>query len=112
MANRALLIGINEYEHVGSLAGCLNDVELLGGVLTGHYGFEDSDITRVVDPDNSRADILDAFDSFVADSYAAVLGDHPDGLPDFSAGARSARVVDAVLRSAADDSAWTTVDNS
>jgi len=54
----------------------------------------------------------DAFDSFVADSYAAVLGDHPDGLPDFSAGARSARVVDAVLRSAADDSAWTTVDNS
>jgi predicted dehydrogenase len=54
----------------------------------------------------------DAFDSFVADSYAAVLGDRPDGLPDFAAGARSARVVDAVLRSAADDSAWTTVENS
>ncbi|WP_405067994.1 Gfo/Idh/MocA family oxidoreductase [Kribbella sp. NBC_01510] len=54
----------------------------------------------------------DAFDSFVADSYAAVLGDHPDGLPDFAAGARSARVVDAVLRSAANDSAWITVDNS
>ena len=54
----------------------------------------------------------DAFDSFVADSYAAVLGDHPDGLPDFAAGARSARVVDAVLRSAANDSAWITVDNA
>ncbi|WUJ71289.1 Gfo/Idh/MocA family oxidoreductase [Kribbella soli] len=54
----------------------------------------------------------DAFDSFVADSYAAVLGDRPDGLPDFAAGARSARVVDAVLRSAAADSAWITVDNS
>ncbi|MEV0802153.1 Gfo/Idh/MocA family oxidoreductase [Kribbella sp. NPDC050281] len=54
----------------------------------------------------------DAFDSFVADSYAAVLGDRPDGLPDFAAGARSARLVDAVLRSAADDSAWTTVENS
>jgi predicted dehydrogenase len=54
----------------------------------------------------------DAFDSFVADSYAAVLGDRPDGLPDFAAGARSARLVDAVLRSAAADSAWTTVDNS
>jgi predicted dehydrogenase len=54
----------------------------------------------------------DAFDSFVADSYAAVLGDHPDGLPDFAAGARSARVVDAVLRSAANDSAWTPVDHA
>jgi predicted dehydrogenase len=54
----------------------------------------------------------DAFDSFVADSYAAVLGDRPDGLPDFAAGARSARLVDAVLRSAAADSAWTTVENS
>ncbi|MFD7157462.1 Gfo/Idh/MocA family protein [Kribbella sp. NPDC059898] len=53
----------------------------------------------------------DAFDSFVADSYAAVLGETPVGLPDFAAGARSARVVDAVLRSAANDSAWTTVDN-
>nr|WP_272954690.1 Gfo/Idh/MocA family oxidoreductase [Kribbella sandramycini] len=51
----------------------------------------------------------DAFDSFVADSYAAVLGDRPDGLPDFAAGARSAQLVDAVLRSAAADSAWTTV---
>ena len=53
----------------------------------------------------------DAFDSFVADSYAAVLsGDHPDGLPDFAAGARSAHLVDAVLRSAAADGAWTTVE--
>jgi predicted dehydrogenase len=53
----------------------------------------------------------DAFDFFVADSYAAVLGDRPDGLPDFAAGARSARLVDAVLRSAAADGAWTSVEN-
>jgi predicted dehydrogenase len=53
----------------------------------------------------------DAFDSFVADSYAAALGDRPDGLPDFAAGARSTRIVDAVLRSAASDGAWTTVEN-
>ena len=54
----------------------------------------------------------DAFDLFVADTYAAVLdGDRPDGLPDFAAGARSARLVDAVLRSAAADGAWTTVEN-
>jgi predicted dehydrogenase len=54
----------------------------------------------------------DAFDSFVADSYAAASdGDLPDGLPDFAAGARSAHLVDAVLRSAAADGAWTTVEN-
>ncbi|QNE17626.1 Gfo/Idh/MocA family oxidoreductase [Kribbella qitaiheensis] len=53
----------------------------------------------------------DAFDSFVADSYAAAQGDRPDGLPDFAAGARSTRIVDAVLRSAAADGAWTTVDS-
>ena len=52
----------------------------------------------------------DAFDSFVADSYAAVQGDRPDGLPDFAAGARSARLVDAVLRSAAAGSSWITVE--
>ncbi|WP_344183567.1 Gfo/Idh/MocA family oxidoreductase [Kribbella lupini] len=54
----------------------------------------------------------DAFDSFVADTYAAVRGgDRPDGLPDFAAGARSARLVDAVLRSAAADSAWVEVED-
>jgi predicted dehydrogenase len=54
----------------------------------------------------------DAFDSFVADSYAAAAdGDLPDGLPDFAAGARSAHLVDAVLRSAAAGGAWTTVEN-
>ncbi|WP_237706584.1 Gfo/Idh/MocA family protein [Kribbella flavida] len=54
----------------------------------------------------------DAFDSFVADTYAAVLGgDRPDGLPDFAAGARSARLVDAVLRSAGSGAAWVTVES-
>ncbi|TWD75427.1 putative dehydrogenase [Kribbella amoyensis] len=54
----------------------------------------------------------DAFDFFVADSYAAVeQDDRPDGLPDFAAGARSARIVDAVLRSAAADATWTAVEH-
>ncbi|WP_328992409.1 Gfo/Idh/MocA family oxidoreductase [Kribbella sp. NBC_01245] len=52
----------------------------------------------------------DAFNSFVADTYAAVSsGSAPDGLPVFADGLRSAEVVDAVLRSAAADGAWTTV---
>jgi predicted dehydrogenase len=44
---------------------------------------------------------LDCFDRFVADSYAAIAGDAPDGLPTFADGARSAHLIDAVLASAA-----------
>lgn len=43
----------------------------------------------------------DAFAAFVADSYAAVRGDAPDGLPTFRDGVRAAQVTEAVLASAA-----------
>ena len=43
---------------------------------------------------------LDCFDRFVADSYAAIAGAAPEGLPTFADGARSARLIDAVLASA------------
>jgi predicted dehydrogenase len=51
----------------------------------------------------------ECFDLFVADTYAAIGGEEPDGMPTFADGARSADVVDAVLRSAAQDGAWTDV---
>ena len=50
----------------------------------------------------------DCFAAFVADTYAAIGGDEPDGLPTFADGLRSARIVDAVVRSAA-ASEWTKV---
>jgi predicted dehydrogenase len=43
---------------------------------------------------------LDCFDAFVADTYAAIGGDEPDGLPRFADGRRAAQIVDAVLESA------------
>ncbi|MGU3409611.1 Gfo/Idh/MocA family protein [Microbacterium sp. M1A1_1b] len=44
---------------------------------------------------------LDAFAAFVADTYTAVrTGVVPDGLPTFADGARSARIIDAVVASA------------
>ncbi|RKT87502.1 Predicted dehydrogenase [Saccharopolyspora antimicrobica] len=48
------------------------------------------------------------FEAFVADTYAAIDGGSPDGLPTFEDGLRSARLVDAVLRSARNGS-WTKV---
>jgi len=64
----------------------------------------------VLGPDGARLAIvpaghaqgyLDCFDLFVADSYAAIAGAEPEGLPTFVDGARSVRIVDAVLASAA-----------
>lgn len=42
----------------------------------------------------------DAFNAFVTDTYAAILGDAPDGLPTFVDGLRAVTITDAVLRSA------------
>ena len=44
---------------------------------------------------------LDCFAAFVADVYAAVAGDPPDGLPTFDDGLRAAVITDAVVTSAA-----------
>lgn len=57
-------------------------------------------------PDAARLSIVpagqsqgyqDAFNAFVADSYAAVRGEAPDGLPRFSDGLRAVRITEAVM---------------
>ena len=42
----------------------------------------------------------DCFNAFVADAYAAIAGDQPDGLPSFADGLRSAMLTQAVVDSA------------
>ncbi|GHJ35495.1 dehydrogenase [Streptomyces sp. TS71-3] len=54
---------------------------------------------------------VDCFRAFVADAYAAIDAAPPDGLPTGVDGLRSARLVDAVLRSHA-VSAWTRIDTA
>jgi predicted dehydrogenase len=51
----------------------------------------------------------DAFNAFVADSYAAVAGETPDGLPRFEDGLRAVRITDAVI-DAAEAGAWIELD--
>jgi predicted dehydrogenase len=41
----------------------------------------------------------DCFDAFVADTYAALAGDRPDGLPTFADGLRAAHITEAVIES-------------
>jgi predicted dehydrogenase len=61
-------------------------------------------------PDAARLSIVpaghpqgyqDAFTAFVRDSYAAISGEQPDGLPLFADGLRAARITDAVMAAAA-----------
>ncbi|HYQ24507.1 Gfo/Idh/MocA family oxidoreductase [Stenotrophomonas sp.] len=49
------------------------------------------------------------FEAFVADTYRAIDGETPQGLPTFEDGARSARIVDRVIASAR-SRAWTTLE--
>lgn len=52
----------------------------------------------------------EGFDAFVADTYTAIrTGVLPDGVPTFADGVRAARVVDAVVASAAAGGAWVDV---
>jgi predicted dehydrogenase len=43
----------------------------------------------------------DAFNAFVSDTYRAIAGEEPDGLPTFRDGARAVRLTEAVLASSA-----------
>jgi predicted dehydrogenase len=65
--------------------------------------------TDELHPDAARLSVLppghplgyqDAFTAFAADTYAAVRGVAPEGLPVFADGVRAARITDAVLASA------------
>lgn len=50
----------------------------------------------------------DSFNAFVADCYAAIAGEAPDGLPLFADGRRAAQITEAVLASSAQRT-WTEV---
>jgi predicted dehydrogenase len=52
----------------------------------------------------------DCFDAFVADTYAAVSGDKPEGLPALTDGCAAVALTDAVVRSARTQ-AWTDVED-
>lgn len=61
-------------------------------------------------PDASRLSLVpaghpmgyqDAFNAFIADSYTAIGGNTPEGLPTFADGLRAVRLTEAVLESAA-----------
>ena len=81
------------------------------GNLTLHRG------SPAASPATARYSVLPAghpqgyqecFNAFVADTYAAIAGDPPDGLPTFADGLRAAALTEAV-RTSSDGSTWVEV---
>jgi len=62
---RALLIGINYEGTPSALGGCHNDVAQLSGMLKQHFGYESSDITRLIEKQATRTNILKALSDLV-----------------------------------------------
>ncbi|MEH2161476.1 MAG: caspase family protein [Nostoc sp.] len=57
----ALLIGINQYQKIPNLSGCITDVELQRELLINRFGFQGSDILTLTDEQASREFIETAF---------------------------------------------------
>jgi hypothetical protein len=57
----ALLVGINDYQAVTDLKGCVNDVEKMRSVLMTRFGFAPADIVLLKDAEASKAAILQTF---------------------------------------------------
>jgi predicted dehydrogenase len=67
------------------------------------------DAARLVSvPSGHPQGYQDAFNAFVADTYAAIRGEDPEGLPVFADGLRASLVTEAVM-DAADTGAWVDV---
>lgn len=69
MANRALLVGINQYSNSKfNLRGCVNDVESLARLLVEIYGFDGRGIERVLDAAATRQTILSRLEALLSSS--------------------------------------------
>jgi hypothetical protein len=94
---RALLIGIDRYERLPyPLAGCVNDVHVIGNLLQSSFGFPAEHIVWLVNEEATRAAILAALDALIEvtgpDDIVVIAysghgsqmtdrdGDEPDGM--------------------------------
>ena len=70
MARKALLVGINDYQSVNDLRGCLNDVTNLRDVLKSLLGFTNADISVLTDSRATKANIVSRLNWLVAGAQA------------------------------------------
>ncbi len=73
MKKQALLVGINDYEGVNDLQGCINDVTNVRSVLKTFFGFENSEIRVLTDSRATKKNIMARLDRMVK---TAASGDY------------------------------------
>jgi hypothetical protein len=66
-ARRALLIGINDYDVMGGLDGCINDVSIMTTILTRYFGFnEEKEILPLTkSSEATKNNILSSIDNWL-----------------------------------------------
>src|SRR5262245_7193840 len=57
MADKALLLGINDYKHVNPLRGCVNDVENVRKLLTEKFGFDAKNVKTLINQRVTKAKV-------------------------------------------------------
>lgn len=57
MADRALIIGIDRYKAISPLRGCVNDAQLMAGLLTESFGFSADQVKVLTDQDATKRTI-------------------------------------------------------
>jgi hypothetical protein len=65
---RALMVGINEYESVNQLSGCVNDIIDTKAQVLAKEGFDPANTVTLLDEQATRANILAALEKLVADT--------------------------------------------
>jgi hypothetical protein len=73
MKKEALLVGINDYDGVNDLQGCINDVTNVRSVLKTFFGFENTEIRVLTDSRATKQNILSRLEKMVRN---AVTGDY------------------------------------
>jgi metacaspase-1 len=66
MKKKALLIGINNYQTINGLQGCINDVTNVRNVLKTFFGFTNEDIRVLTDERATKANILSRLEKMVS----------------------------------------------
>lgn len=70
MARRALLVGINDYQGISDLRGCINDVTNVRSILKTYLGFRNADIRVLVDSRATKDNITHRLERMVAEARA------------------------------------------
>jgi metacaspase-1 len=73
MKKEALLVGINDYQSINDLQGCVNDVTNVRNILKTFFGFSNNEIRVLTDNRATKANILSRLEKMVG---SAVKGDH------------------------------------